>query len=587
MKGANVRILAVAAAIVSGVFLAACGGGEKAAAPSPSPTVAPALTAVAPVLTPAQALLPTPAVIPTSVPAPTREVQRASTAQSPTGPSGRLVIGMASFPSAALNPLVPPASAAGQLLRPIFDDLVGTDPSGGLAPGIATSWTLDPDGLSWTFQIRQGVKFHNGDVLTPEDVRFSLLAFSGKWQGAPQPTTSFWSSLGIEDVEVISSGAVRVRTTGLQVYLPYKVSAVGGGHEGFVLPKGYVEKEGWNKLGSKPVGSGPWTFVQQTPGVNITYEAVSAHWRKVPYFKELTLVVLPEESTRVASLSVGQTDIVEIGPESVERVGRIGRIASIPDSTMAVLPIYGSDYDVLATKAAGNVRVRQALFSAIDRQEIVEVLLRGLGKAGTLPAPVWEFSADVDVNVLPKLEFSPAQAKLILAEAGFPTFSIDIISSAPPALPYAPRIVEAVAGYWARIGVQPRIVPMEYGTLTATQRQVPTVMQFRGTAALLGFPAQPILQTNLQAMYAPRSSMHLLQSPEIENLAKASQGEPDQAKRKEVLTRAITVAHNSFVATQLFTAPVLFGFGNGVKDWQPIRGHARLGAVFETVGRAR
>ncbi|MBI2857358.1 MAG: hypothetical protein HYX95_03460, partial [Chloroflexi bacterium] len=177
-------------------------------------------------------------------------------------------------------------AATDMFMAQIFDFMFNTE-KGKLLPGIIERWEMAPDGLSWTYHVRKGIKFHNGDNLTARDVKFSLDRFASK------DTTQSNLRVILDRVEQVDDYTVRVFTKTPQPYLP-TFSSVNSPAQGQVMPKDYIEKNGPEYFSRNPVGAGPWRLTRVVSGDLIEYEAVTNHWRKTPAFKKLTLFQVPE-----------------------------------------------------------------------------------------------------------------------------------------------------------------------------------------------------------------------------------------------------------------------------------------------------
>jgi peptide/nickel transport system substrate-binding protein len=242
-----------------------------------------------------------------------------ATAQSQTG---TLIFAVESLAGQTMDPILEGRPGNAVYQSPMYDSLVGFDfAKGGVGPGVAERWLLSDDGLNWTFHIRPGQVFHNNDPLTAHDIKFSL-----ERQMAPHSLAAAAAVMRrtIKSIDIVDDLTVRVNTVSPQIGLPAGLSRAVA-PEGAVMPKTYLERVGEEEFRRRPVGSGPWRFVRSVPGDRIEFEAVShAHWRGRPNFKNLHLLLVPEESTRVAMVRTGEAAIGSIGPETMISAARSG-----------------------------------------------------------------------------------------------------------------------------------------------------------------------------------------------------------------------------------------------------------------------
>jgi peptide/nickel transport system substrate-binding protein len=180
----------------------------------------------------------------------------------------------------------------------LHDALIKPMPGNLLSPSLAESWTVSPDGRVYEFKLREGLKFHNGDTFTAEDVKFSFHRAKG-------------SKILHEKVrEVTVLGPARVRFTLHEAwpdFITFYGSLVSGA--GWVVPKKYIEQVGNDGFKKAPIGLGPYKFVSHTPGVELVMEANESYWRKMPSVKRLIYKSVPESTTRLAMLKRGEVDV--------------------------------------------------------------------------------------------------------------------------------------------------------------------------------------------------------------------------------------------------------------------------------------
>ena len=383
------------------------------------------------------------------------------------GPAGAqakpdLTIALSSFSTETLDPPL-----GGHLVKyylsMMFDYLVGTTLDGQPSKdgGIATRWESSPDYKRWTFYLRKGVKFHNGDDVTAEDVKFSIMRNIG-----PRSTTGYAGPLRtlIATIETPAPDRVVIVTKDPTLIIPTYLSR-SLSTEGMVLPKKYIEQVGDDVFARKPVGSGPYKFVEQVTGSHIKLTAVDNHWRiGTPKYKNMIFKLVPKETTRLALLRRGDVDITEVSRERVKEVEK----ESFPvyfrreESILTMWWILGPDGQVAPVK---DKRVREAMNLAIDRAEVAQAVFAGKAEPAAIPLGLsWSFK-DIGLKVTPEMyyPYDPARAKKLLADAGVGAgFPLEVFAYQLPGLPEGKAMAEAVAGYWEKIGIRIKLVPVDY-----------------------------------------------------------------------------------------------------------------------------
>src|SRR5438309_33289 len=201
------------------------------------------------------------------------------------------------------------------ILYALHDAMLKPMPGKSMAPSLAESWSMSPDGLVYELILRKGVRFHNGEPVTAEDVKFSF----ERYRGISAKTLKD----KVAAVETPDAGRIRFR---LKQPWPdfmtfYGTPATGAG---WIVPKKYVEKVGDEGFKKHPIGAGPYKFVSFSPGLELVLEAFEGYWRKTPAVKRIVMKVIQEEMTRFAALKGGEVDIAySIRSEFAESVQRI------------------------------------------------------------------------------------------------------------------------------------------------------------------------------------------------------------------------------------------------------------------------
>ncbi len=258
-----------------------------------------------------------------------------------------------------------------------YDSLLRWDEDGILIPGVADEWTLDEATSTWTFTIHEGITFHNGDPLTAYDVKFSVDRFSDMTQsGNPW---SFYLSTAYNQVE---TKVIDDYTFQFIADHPEPAQAVIFAWVR-ILPKNYYESVGQDEFRANPIGSGPWKFVELISDTKMTLEANPDYWREdeIPAFQYYTEYEVPELATRIAMLKTGDVDIIGVDYDQIPGLLDEGfELQEFYPPGTCSLCIQGSWLPDAGP--VGDIRVRQALSYALNRQEICDTWFSGYAEPG-------------------------------------------------------------------------------------------------------------------------------------------------------------------------------------------------------------
>jgi len=509
---------------------------------------------------------------------------------------GTLVVALDTLGAQTTDPILETRAPHAHYQAPIFDALVGFDfEKGGIGPGVAERWELSADGGSWIFHLRKGLTWHNGDPLTAHDVKFSLERTMSKESVASRAAAL---RRDVERLEVLDDYTVRIYTKGTQPYFPEGLSRAVF-QEGQLMPKRYLETEGVENFRKKPVGSGPWKFVRMVPGDRVEYEAVDyPHWRGTPHFKRLTILLVPEESTRVAMVRTGEAAIASISPESLKEVKTAKlRVVTVPGTMQAIYQFWGIYRPEVQGSPLADARVREALSLAINRQQLIDHVMDGQAR-WPLPFASFRYSVDMDMPRWESwgkeaLRYDPVRAKKLLTEAGYPNgFALTFWNTALPGTPFMFQIGEAVAGFWEKIGVKVGLKAAEWGTFQPMLRGEQKSLV--GTASMYRTVGRPVAAARYWGSFHSKSEQHLFGDPQhptplveaFDTLHLEVVAEKDDAKRFENTNRMIEMVANSWIAV-----PIVEGMGYWavnpklVGQFSPIPGRHEFGDVFERMPR--
>ncbi|HEY2995725.1 MAG TPA: ABC transporter substrate-binding protein [Methylomirabilota bacterium] len=430
------------------------------------------------------------------------------------------------------------------VLFAIHDALVKPMPAGPTTPCLAESWSMSPDGLAYDFTLRAS-KFHNGEPVTAEDVKFSFERYKG---GAASLLKS-----KVKEVKALDARHVRfvLKEPWPDFMTFYGTTATGAG---WVVPKKYVEKVGDDGFKKAPIGAGPYRFVSLNPGVELVLEAFDGYWRKPPAVKRVVMRNIPDETTRAAALKHGDVDLGYIfaGPvaEDIRRTPGF-RITGARSNAVFYLDFL-EQWDPKSPWA--DRRVRLAASMAVDRKAINDADF--LGMAGITHSVVprhMEFALPVDPPA-----FDPRRAKQLLAEAGYPNgFDGGDLTPNPPYFSQA----EAIIGNLAAVGIRLRMRTMERAAWLTAWRE----KKLRGVL-LAAQGAGGNAATRIEGV-ATRGGLYAYGVlPEVEDLFQRQARELDRKKREELLHQIQRILADRVIFAPIWENAAITGIGPRVEE---------------------
>jgi peptide/nickel transport system substrate-binding protein len=436
----------------------------------------------------------------------------------------------------------------------LYDFLVGANADGSMsiANGAAEKLEMSPDGMTWTFWIRKGIMFHDGSELTAEDVKWSLEMVT-----KPESIAAFAARLrtAIKEITVADFHKLIIHTHKPDLWLAQDLS-MAAGYEGAILPKKYFEQVGADGFAAKAIGSGPYKWGKGLAGSYIQLEAVDKHWAEgVPKYKRLTYSVVPEENTRIAMVQTGEAEIIGASRERVPELQTRGFSVFVKERGSVMGCYFHQQWE---GHPLSDRRVRQALNLAINREEIVKFIFAGQAKLMAMyPVGSFAVAAGADPRLQP-YAYDPAKAKQLLAEAGYPNgFETTIYSYAREDVPELTRLVEAIAGYMAKIGVKLNIFSTEY-PVARTRRMTG---KMPGHISCLGTPNRSNagdLLTLINTLHHSGSRLTDHKVPELDALIEAAQAAKTEAEAKELLGNIHRWLYNDYATLPIAEASIPF-----------------------------
>lgn len=343
----------------------------------------------------------------------------------------------------SLDPHGSVSAGTREVLFNIYEGLVKTGPDGGLIPAVAESYHISDDGLTYTFKLREGVKFHNGEPVTAEDVIYSIQRCIDNADNTGDP--ALVSALSaIEELTAGEGGTVSFRIGAPNPELIYFLTVA-------IIPADY------DAIDTVPCGTGPFRYVSRSPQENVVVEKFDAYWGTPAFLDKVTYRIYTDPTAMVLAVKAGAVDLC---PHlTAAQVAQIGEEYTVLEDTMNLVQAVYLNH---AVEPLNNEKVRQAMSYAINRQEIMDMVADGHGAA-------------VGSSIYPKLKryflpelvdyypYDPEKGRELLAEAGYGEgfdLTIAVVSSYQPHMDAAEVVVEQLRA----IGINASVQPMDLAT---------------------------------------------------------------------------------------------------------------------------
>ncbi len=475
---------------------------------------------------------------------------------------GTLTVGIGSEPE-TLDPHKTRAGTDNYVLMNLYETLLSYNPDGELEGAIADEWEMSDDGLTYTFHIRDGVTFHNGQPLTADDVVFSLQRYAD-----PATENVFGYNLAaMETVEATDPSTVVVTLSEPDgAFLSSRAYAS-------IVSKAYFEEVGPDEFATNPVGTGPWMFDSRSIRESVTLKRFDGYWGAQPGYSELVFRIIGDDNSRVAAMRSGEVDV----------------IAQVPPQSIATLE--GTDGVKLATTVTGDnifymfnnvqedvpwndLRVRQALAMAIDQNAIYESVL---GELGILISGVSPLNTGWDESAVAQPDYDPDGARKLLEDAGYGDgFSLDLVAPVNGRLPNSEQVTQAVAGFWQDIGIDVNTELVAYSQYVDMERSGSplngVVMGLWGDSLTFDPQARLVGTHTCDGPYAHTCD------PELDALIETVRTTVDPDERVDAYKAAFDYINEQAYSIWMYTSEGAFAMKDSV-DWQPYYGipYTRMG----------
>ncbi len=474
---------------------------------------------------PTAAVQPTATPVPTATPTPTRLVMRTS-----TDPDN-------------LDPHLSAASLTQQIMLNVFEGLVKPAPDSSVVAGLAESYGVSEDGLTYTFTLRKGAMFHDGTPVTVQDVVYSFERLMGK--GMEKPLTS-----NLADVDTVEAPDAQT--------VVFKLKQPNSSFVALLATLAVLPQSNDGKHGETPIGSGPYRLVEYTPQQRIVLEKFENYWQEgVPSIDRVEFVIIPDDQTAFLQLQSGAIDFTAISADQIPQLGSDFKVISQGANSVMLLGMNQ------AVEPFNNPDVRRAIYHAIDRDAINLAVYDGRATIlGSNMSPVMEKYYE------PGLEktypFDVEKAKELLAKAGYPNgFSMTLSISSHAAV-YS-QIAQVIVDQLKKVGIDVQIETVEFGVwlerIYTNREYQTTIIDFTGKLdpyAVLGRYKSDF-----------RRNFFNYNNPTYDELMVSALRETDDQKRVELYKQAQRILTEDAAAIYLLDYPFHWAMRANIEGYTP------------------
>lgn len=458
---------------------------------------------------------------------------------------GTLIAGQGAEPD-RFDPHLTTAGVSFQVLENVYDTLVQPGDDLSMEPALATEWSVSDDGLVWTFNLREGVTFHNGRAFTADDVVYSF-------DRIKDPDTGSGAAFRLDNVEsvvAVDPTTVEITVTEPTPNLPVLV----GGYKGMAIVAQENVEDG--SIDTAPVGTGPFEFDTYTPGEGVTLVKNENYWQEgLPLLDGVEFRVIPDPTVLLTNLRTGEVDWVDSVPPA-ELEGLQGEA----DFEVGTAP--AGDYHYFALnenrEPFDDVRVRQAIATAIDREEITEAATFGAGVATQTAIPAGNFWS-YDYAPYESGDIEGAQA--LLDEAGVTDLEIEFLVSSD--FPETVTQAQVIAAQLEPLGVDVVINDVDFATWLDLQGQG----EF--DAFMLSWIGNIDPDEFYYAQHRTDGTFNFqgYSNPEVDEILDAARVEADQDTRKELYDQAATIIVDDASYIYLYNPLSVDAWSNSVSGY--------------------
>ena len=459
-------------------------------------------------------------------------------AQKPV-PGGTLTIALAAEPS-GLDPTTNPSAAIKRVVHyNLLEGLLKVDRNGRVVPALAKSYSVSKDGKEYTFVLHSGIKFHDGNPCTAEDVKFTFQRLLDPKTAAPY--RMYYEA--IESIQAVDPTTVKFKMKKVDSNFLFNIA------RGDAV---IVSKQSVDRLKSAPVGTGPFKFVEWKRGDSVIMAKNPDYYVKgLPYLEKVTFKFISDPSAQLAALRAGDIEVIayDLAPENAPALEKDARFKVLKGHTTTDV-IMAMNH---SRKPFNDPKVRQAITLAIDREAVIQGAVAGYGTPiGSHMDPTNPYYVDLS-RLYP---YNPEKARQLLAEAGYPT-GFGAVLKLPEPYAYARRSGEVIADQLSKVGIKLVIEVIPMG------QWVDRVFKNADYDLTVMGHAEPF---DIE-IYSRPNYYFRYGNPKFLELIKKAEGEMNEQARKKIYEQAQRMLADDFVNVYLFINPALPGMKKEVMNW--------------------
>jgi peptide/nickel transport system substrate-binding protein len=472
-----------------------------------------------------------------------------------------LVVAVQSLPLAAISAMAENSNVAQRIGFNVEENLIMTDyyDNYKMKPGLAVSWEMIDD-KTLVFQLRKGVKFHNGEEMTAEDVAFTFGMERLMGENAPAKETANPFLGNIESVTALDTYTIEVKSKTVDALLATRFANF---PSQIISKKGYEDAASWEEFGKKPVATGPYKVVEYVDDLKVVLERFDEYWGETEGAVErVEFRYVPELSTRIAGLRSGEFDIItEVPPDQAKAIDNMAGVKVVGGP---IRSMYGMFFDETNSTPMKDPRVREALTVSVDREKLVRTLFSNYT---TVPQN-WqlELFGDMFLEDYPGVEYNPERAKALLREAGYNGEKI-VYRSLAGYYTLEQTVAEAVTQMWKEVGLNIDLQIKENWSQVTEDTNERNIIN----ASCSAYYPDPVGQfwRRLGINSGLDRGNYWNSSDEIVELSRVLETSFDTEVRRETFAAMLDIFSKDPKGLYFYNLPMIYGVKDSV-DWSPL-----------------